>query len=106
MAKYNPKEPVTIHNPYPKKLWPFKEGRRVWVIRGGCSTNSGIEIYSGKVRWYNPKPSSYWGPKPHYTIYQNGLSDLVDADHVRPYTRKGKKELETMVKKRWIALTL
>lgn len=91
-TKYNPREPVTIHNPYPQKLWPFREGTPVWFIDNrGCP-----ELCAGRMQWYNPalKGTRLTVGQPICTInIAGGSSYTVTTDEIAAKTKAGKKKL-------------
>lgn len=47
-TKFDPKKPISIHNPYPARLWPYRKGSSVLVLVDSC------RIETARVCWYLP----------------------------------------------------
>lgn len=92
--KFNPREQVDIHNPFPAHLWPVREGAACFFIEG-------FDIFSGRVAWFHPArkrdhccvitPGCPFYQVKIATLYPSGERQQRSASHVFPYTPKGWK---------------
>ncbi len=93
-TRYNPKEQVSIHNPYPARLWPYREGTKVYYI---SHRGQNPWIAKGRVRWYNPAlESSSVLSKGDEIVTVNvlggsdfGNAQVVSVTDTQPFTKKG-----------------
>lgn len=81
---FDPRQPVTIHNPYPRSKWPIKYGSAVYFVSGGS-------VLTGTVRWYHPARKVDAGflisaGNPFFTL-EGGV--VVSASRVFPKTKCG-----------------
>lgn len=98
-AKYDPKQPATIHNPVPREQWPYI-GRVYGIDRALSVGNPSIQ--EGIVHFYQPAlHGNYLVTKGHPTLtirtLQGGYSCLCGVEDVRPHTEKGRRELEDIL---------
>jgi hypothetical protein len=100
MSKFDPNQPVTIHNPYPAKLWPYKKGQKVFYISTRLRRDKDhAPISEGRVRWYHPARKQDRGTmitvgSPFVTVDVLNGSDFggaqcVGLDLVAPHTKAG-----------------
>jgi hypothetical protein len=97
---YDPSRPATIHNPYPRRLWPIKEGELAWYVVSRCVVGAPY-LALGRVRWYNPDTHGTGGPEgkgePSYTLDvvegDSGSAQVAVASDVAPHTPDGKRKL-------------
>lgn len=94
MKNFNPRENVSIHNPWPRRRYPIRFGTKVYV-RDGYG-----HIYGGQVIWYHPArridaSCVITSGNPWYQVkLRDGHIDNFGADETRPRTRAGRRELE------------
>lgn len=104
--RYDPKQPVSIHNPYPQQLWPFKKGQKVYYLvnRGvvGCPW-----IAIGRVKWFNPalhQSMTVTKGRPFVTVEvlrgtDFGSAQVAGVEYVASFTRAGRRSLVEMIEK-------
>lgn len=94
MKKFNPRKNVSIHNPWPRHLYPIGFGTKVYV-RDGYGN-----IYSGQVTWYHPArridaSCVITSGSPWYQVkLRDGHSDNFREEETRPHTPAGRRALE------------